>query len=87
MRLRLDILFSGKSLKHFDRFKIGGVTRNARPEVLHEFKRGTFSPFVPADGEQRRDNERELVLKAQMGAELPLESELQRWFPLWGIPI
>ncbi len=36
---------------------------------------------------QSRDNERELVLKAQVGAELPVEPELERWFPLWGIPI
>jgi hypothetical protein len=40
----------------------------------------------PGDA-QARDNERELVLKAQMGAELPVEPELERWFPLWGIPI
>ena len=38
-------------------------------------------------GEQQRDNERELRLKAQIGAELPIEPELERWFPLWGIPI
>jgi hypothetical protein len=37
--------------------------------------------------EQSRDNERELVLKAQAGGELPVEPELERWFPLWGIPI
>ena len=36
---------------------------------------------------ESRDNERELVLKAQVGAELPVEAELERWFPLWGIPI
>jgi hypothetical protein len=42
---------------------------------------------VPAGGEQQRDSERELVLKAQIGAELPVEKELERWFPLWGIPI
>jgi len=29
----------------------------------------------------------ELVLKAQVGNELPVEQELERWFPLWGIPI
>jgi hypothetical protein len=40
-----------------------------------------------AASNQRRDNERELVLKAQVGAELPVEPELERWFPLWGIPI
>ena len=36
---------------------------------------------------QQRDSERELRLKAQIGADLPVEPELERWFPLWGIPI
>jgi hypothetical protein len=54
---------------------------------IYNYKRGTFYPFVPAPGDQRRDNERELRLKAQIGAELPVEPELERWFPLWGIPI
>lgn len=34
-----------------------------------------------------RATERELQLKAQMQNELPIEPELERWFPLWGIPI
>ena len=54
---------------------------------IYNYKRGSFYPFVPAPGDQQRDNERELVLKAQIGAELPVEPELERWFPLWGIPI
>jgi hypothetical protein len=54
---------------------------------IYNYKRGSFYPFVPASGEQQRDNERELVLQAQVGAELPVEAELERWFPLWGIPI
>jgi hypothetical protein len=54
---------------------------------IYNYKRGSFYPFVPAPGSQQRDNERELVLKAQVGAELPVEQELERWFPLWGIPI
>jgi hypothetical protein len=54
---------------------------------IYNYKRGAFYPFVPAPGDQQRDNERELVLKAQIGAELPVEQELDRWFPLWGIPI
>ncbi len=54
---------------------------------IYNYKRGSFYPFVPAEGAQQRDNERELVLKAQIGAELPIEPELDRWFPLWGIPI
>ena len=53
---------------------------------IYNYKRGAFYPFVPA-GEKSRDNERELRLKAQLGHELPFEPELERWFPLWDIPI
>jgi hypothetical protein len=54
---------------------------------IYNYKRGAFYPFVPAGGDQQRDSERELRLKAQIGGELPIEAELERWFPLWGIPI
>jgi hypothetical protein len=61
--------------------------RKRRVYWIYNYKRGFFYPFVPGGGEQQRDNERELVLKAQIGRELPVEPELERWFPLWGIPI
>jgi hypothetical protein len=54
---------------------------------IYNYKRGFFYPFVPAGGAEQRDTEREFVLKAQIGNELPVEPELSRWFPLWGIPI
>jgi hypothetical protein len=54
---------------------------------IYNYKRGAFYPFCPAGGAQQRDSERELRLKAQIGAELPVEPELERWFPLWGIPV
>jgi hypothetical protein len=60
---------------------------------IYNYKRGYFYPFAPMTGpggvttQGQRDNERELVAKAQVGAELPVEPELERWFPLWGIPI
>jgi hypothetical protein len=55
---------------------------------IYNYKRGSFYPFAPAArGGEQRDNERELVLKAQLARELPVEQELERWFPLWGIPI
>ena len=54
---------------------------------IYNYKRGSFYPFVPAGSDQRRENERELILKAQMANELPIEPELSRWFALWGIPI
>src|SRR5215208_5402568 len=64
--------------------------RDAREQHVHwiyNYKRGAYYPFVPAGGDQRRDSERELRLRAQIGHELPVEAELERWFPLWGIPI
>jgi hypothetical protein len=54
---------------------------------IYNYKRGLFYPFVPAPGEEQRNVEREFVLKAQVGSELPVEAEHERWFPLWGIPI
>src|SRR3954464_3455484 len=54
---------------------------------IYHYKRGAVYPLVPSGGPQQRDNERELRLKAQVGRELPVEAELERWFPLWGIPI
>jgi hypothetical protein len=54
---------------------------------IYNYKRGFWYPFVPAPGAQQRSTERELQLKAQIGNELPVEPELERWFPLWGTPI
>ncbi|MGH2928143.1 MAG: PspA-associated protein PspAB, partial [Solirubrobacteraceae bacterium] len=54
---------------------------------IYNFKRGSFYPFVPSRSAHQRDNERELVLRAQAGGELPVEPELERWFALWGIPL
>ncbi|HWT92773.1 MAG TPA: hypothetical protein VN238_07235 [Solirubrobacteraceae bacterium] len=58
-----------------------------RIHLIYNVKRGSWYPFVPAPGRQARDNERELQLKAQLGGELPFEPELERWFPLWGVPL
>jgi hypothetical protein len=54
--------------------------------LVYLYKRGTFYPFAPLDGE-RRDNELELQVKAILEGELPVEPELARWFALWGLPL
>jgi hypothetical protein len=56
---------------------------------IYNYKRGFWYPFVPdgAANTNQRSTERELQLKAQMSSELPIEPELERWFPLWGIPL
>jgi hypothetical protein len=57
-----------------------------RVDFIYNFKRGRFYPFVPA-GDKKRDTEYELRLKAQLAGDLPIEPELERWFPLWDAPV
>jgi hypothetical protein len=61
----------------------------ARPVYfIYNYKRGYWYPFVPDPSKDKeRLTERELQLKAQMASDLPIEPEIERWFPLWGIPI
>jgi hypothetical protein len=55
---------------------------------IYNYKRGTWYPFVPDPAaDKQRLVERELQIKAQIGDELPLEPEIEHWFPLWGIPL
>ena len=54
---------------------------------IYQFKRGAYYPFVPAGGEQARNTEHELRIRSQLGAELPWEEDMARWFPLWDIPL
>jgi hypothetical protein len=55
---------------------------------IYNYKRGAFYPFVPRPGEGRkRDNAYELRLRAAMERELPIEQDVDRWYPLWGVPL
>ncbi|MEV4285296.1 hypothetical protein AB0K40_07295 [Nonomuraea bangladeshensis] len=56
-----------------------------RVAVVYLYKRGTFYPFAPLPG-QKRDNALELQVRGVLDGELPLESDLGRWFPVWGAP-
>jgi hypothetical protein len=67
-------------------FTDGASTSGRRVHLVYLYKRGTFYPFVPLDGE-RRDNELELRVKATLDGDLPIEPELARWFALWGLPL
>jgi hypothetical protein len=62
------------------------VNQARRCHLVYLYKRGTFYPFAPQEGE-RRDNELELQVRAALGGDLPIEPELGRWFALWGIPL
>jgi hypothetical protein len=53
--------------------------------LVYLYKRGSFYPFAPQDGEHR-DNVLEVQVKAQLAPDLRIESDLSRWFPVWGAP-
>jgi hypothetical protein len=54
--------------------------------LVYAYKRGAFYPFVPR-GERDRDNTLELRLQAALGGEMPIEPELERWYPVWDAPV
>ena len=54
--------------------------------LVYLYKQGTFYPFAPVPGEQRRDNLLEITVRDELAAELPFEKDLQRWFAVWEAP-
>ena len=56
--------------------------------LVYLYKQGTFYPFAPQpdQGPQRRDNLLEIQVRDQIGNDLPVEKQLNRWMPLWGAP-
>jgi hypothetical protein len=63
-----------------------GHVRPSTAYLVYLFKRGTFYPFIP-DGHEHRDLEQELKLKSLVSDDLKVEPELDRWFPLWDLPV
>jgi PspA associated protein B len=53
--------------------------------LVYLYKRGTFYPFAPV-AEPRRDNILELQLRDLLADDLAVESDMTRWFPVWGAP-
>ncbi len=60
--------------------------RGRRLGLVYLFKRGTVYPFAPT-GAQTRDTALELQIRAELGADIPVEPDLARWFPIWGAPV
>lgn len=53
---------------------------------IYSFKGGAYYPFAPLEG-QNRDNSLEFRLRSVMAGELPIEKNVEKWYPLWGIPL
>lgn len=52
---------------------------------IYAFKQGRYYPFVPGP-ERTRDAAAEFRLRALLERELPMEKDVEQWYPLWGIP-
>jgi hypothetical protein len=59
--------------------------RGRRVGLVYLYKRATFYPFAALDG-STRDTAFELEVRSAVGADLPVEPDLSRWFPVWGAP-
>ena len=57
-----------------------------RLALVYLYKRGTFYPFAPLGGDQRRDNALEIEVQGTLAGDMKIEPELTRWFPVWGAP-
>ena len=65
---------------------IGFTAADGKPLALvYLYKRGTFYPFVPLDGE-KRDNALELQVRGVVGEDVPVEPDLTKWLAIWGAP-
>lgn len=73
------------SLVGFSSGSDGSAGSDRRLGLVYLYKRGTFYPFAPTGAEQR-DSAFELQVRSALGADLPVEAELSRWFPVWGAP-
>lgn len=63
-----------------------GAVRASTAYLVYLFKRGTFYPFVPV-GPEKRNTEEELRLRSLVADDLEVEPDLDRWFPLWDLPV
>lgn len=52
---------------------------------VYNFKQGLYYPFIPVT-EKTRDNSTEFRIRSLLERELPIEKDLERWYPIWGIP-
>jgi hypothetical protein len=53
---------------------------------IYNFKQGRYYPFIPVAG-KKRDSAAEFRIRSMMERELPIEKDVGKWYPLWGIPL
>lgn len=53
---------------------------------VYNFKQGQYYPFIPIPG-KKRDSAAEFRMQSLLERELPIEKDVGKWYPLWGIPL
>ncbi|MGB9902436.1 PspA-associated protein PspAB [Methanothrix sp.] len=54
---------------------------------IFSFKLGAYYPFVPSKSGRERESALELRLRSVMAEELPIEKDVERWYPIWEMPL
>ena len=57
-----------------------------RQFLIFNYKREKFYPFVPLAAQEKRRSDRELALMSIVSKEIPWESDMTVWYPMWNMP-
>ena len=55
--------------------------------MIYNYKSGNFYPFIPMGDGRQRDEQYELKLGTLLRNELPVERDVEKWYPMWDIPL
>lgn len=53
---------------------------------IYNFKQGKYYPFIPT-ADKTRDSALEFRIRSLLDREIPIEKDVGKWYPLWGIPL
>lgn len=54
--------------------------------LIYNYRRARFYSFIPGEGDQRNATE-EFRWRSLLSPDLPWEEDVQRWYPLWDVPL
>jgi PspAB-like protein len=54
--------------------------------LIFNYKREKFYPFVPIAAQEKRRSDLELALTSIISKEIPWETDMTLWYPMWDMP-
>jgi hypothetical protein len=67
-------------------FQINDTSVKNKAYLIYNHKRKNFYPFAPI-AKKERNSEYELKIMAVLSKEIPFETNISLWYPLWNIPV